>query len=116
MSFAKVKIFPPSTAEKNAESLVSITDRKGLFSFIPDEEGEWRVSAEDGLGHQGSITVYTGLTAGALPAAPAVSPGSYRGRLPLPVGIILGLSLILNIFALWYIMGKGKKGGVHAHQ
>jgi nickel transport protein len=105
MSFAKIKIFPPSTMERNVESLVSITDRNGMFCFIPDEEGEWRVDIEDGMGHRGSITVNAGMPAG---EAAAASIGS-GGKLPLPISIILGLSLLLNIFALWFFAGKGVK-------
>jgi nickel transport protein len=105
MAFAKVKTFPPSTAERNVESLVSISDRNGMFCFIPDEEGEWRVDIEDGMGHKGSITVNAGSKTGeAETAAPASS-----GTLPLPVSIILGLSLMVNIFALWFFAGNEVK-------
>jgi nickel transport protein len=106
MAFAKVKTFPPSTAERNVESLVGISDRNGVFSFIPDEEGEWRVDIEDGMGHKGSITIKAGSKTGeAETSAPTSS-----GTLPLPVSILLGLSLMLNIFALWFFVGKGVKG------
>jgi nickel transport protein len=105
MAFAKIKMYPPSTMERNVESLVSITDRNGMFSFIPDEEGEWRVDIEDGMGHKGSITVNAGTPTG---GAEAASTGS-SGKLPLSVSIILGLSLMLNIFALWFFAGKAKR-------
>ncbi|GHV73021.1 hypothetical protein AGMMS49940_03230 [Spirochaetia bacterium] len=105
MAFAKVKTFPPSTAERNVESFVGISDRNGMFSFIPDEEGEWRVDIEDGMGHKGSITVKAGSKTG---EAEAAAPTS-SGKLPLPVSVILGLSLMLNVFALWFFAGKGMK-------
>ncbi|MFP3043263.1 DUF4198 domain-containing protein [Treponema primitia] len=112
MSFAKIKIFPPSTAKNNVESLVSISDRNGIFCFIPDEVGEWRVEIEDGMGHKGSIMI----NAGPADQTPSSAPETAAGKLPLPTGIILGLSIILNIFAICYFMGRVKTGGVNAHQ
>jgi nickel transport protein len=105
MSFAKIKIFPPSTAERNVESLVSITDRNGMFSFIPDEEGEWRADIEDGMGHKGNITVNTGTPTSNVEAVPVTS----KGKLSLPVSIIFGLSLMINLFALWFFTGNEAK-------
>lgn len=107
MAFAKVKTFPPSTVDRNLESLVGISDRNGMFSFIPDEAGEWRVDIEDGMGHKGSIAVNTGTPTGETEAVPAGS----NGKLPLPVSIILGLSLLLNIFSVWRF-AAARQGGV----
>jgi nickel transport protein len=112
MSFAKIKIFPPSTAGNKVESLVSISDRNGIFCFIPDEEGEWRLDIEDGMGHKGSITINAAPADQPLSAAPEPA----KGKLPVPIGIVLGLSIMLNIFAAWHFMGRAKKGGVNAHQ
>jgi uncharacterized GH25 family protein len=51
MLFAKVKVFPPSSPDAPARE--SIADRNGYFSFVNDEPGEWRLTAEDGMGHKG---------------------------------------------------------------
>ncbi|GHV82945.1 hypothetical protein AGMMS50212_02850 [Spirochaetia bacterium] len=104
VSFAKVKLFPPSMAEKNIESLVSITDRNGLYSFVPDEDGAWRVDVEDGMGHAASISI--ALNASEKNAAPAAADK----KLPLTISAILGLSLILNVFAVWYFIARLKRG------
>jgi nickel transport protein len=113
MLFAKVKVFTPSRPDAPAQE--SIADLYGYFSFVPFENGDWRLTAEDGMGHKGEIIIAVTddgtETAGtedlnrAAPAAPL--PGLIAG--------VLGLSLILNIFALWYFAGLYKKGVIHAH-
>jgi nickel transport protein len=115
VSFAKIKIFPPSTVEKNVESLVSITDRNGIFSFLPDEEGEWRVDMEDGMGHKGTITV----NAAAVQEAAGETSAEAVGRTPLIFNILLGLSLLANIFGVWYLLGQKRRktaGASDAHK
>jgi nickel transport protein len=117
VSFARIKIFPPSTAGKNVEALVSITDRNGIFCFTPDEEGEWRVDMEDGMGHKGSIIVNA---AAIREAALDVEAGAGTGgRPPLIFNILLGLSLLANVFGGWYLLGLKRRkavGGGDAHK
>ncbi|MDR2343138.1 MAG: DUF4198 domain-containing protein [Spirochaetaceae bacterium] len=108
VSFAKIKIFPPSTRDRNVESLVSITDRNGIFCFIPDEEGEWRVDMEDGMGHKGSIIVNAAAVQEL--AAGGEAPAAADGRVPLVFNIALGLSLLANIFGVWYLLGLKRRG------
>jgi nickel transport protein len=114
MAYAQIRLFAPSRPE--AEVLLSLTDRNGRFSFVPDEEGPWIVEASDGMGHQGSITIHAAETAAAgegLGTAPAAA-----GSTPLFLRLLLGLSLILNIFAA-YSLGLrviSKKRRAHAHQ
>jgi nickel transport protein len=107
VSFAKIKIYPPSTRGKNVETLVSITDRNGIFCFIPDEAGEWRVDMEDGMGHKGTINV----AAFAENAAPDIEAEKELGpgRPPLALKIVLGLSLLANIFGGWLIAASGRR-------
>jgi hypothetical protein len=111
MAFAKIRLFAPSRPE--VEALSSLTDRNGRFSFIPDEEGPWTVEATDGMGHQGSITLNRAAVelTGTAPAEP-------EKQAPLLTRMILGLSLILNIFAVYSLVIRGitKKRGGHAHQ
>jgi nickel transport protein len=109
MLFAKVKVFSPSMPASPAQE--SVADRNGYFSFVPFENGDWRLTAEDGMGHKGEIIIVVegeGETAAALPEAPSA-------RLPGLAAGVLGLSLILNIFALWYFAGLYKKGALRAH-
>jgi nickel transport protein len=108
VSFARIKLYPPSTREGNVESLVSITDRNGLFCFIPDEEGEWRVDMEDGMGHKGSISVNSVFSGEAPDAESGGGPGN-AARPPLAFNIALGISLLLNIFGLWHILAARRR-------
>jgi hypothetical protein len=117
MLFARVKVFPPSSPDAPAQE--SIADRNGYFSFVNDESGEWRLTAEDGMGHKGEIMVATALAA-APGAEEAGKPSGEKTRGPASLGtrLILGLSLILNVFALYgfVLAGLAKKRGGYAHQ
>jgi hypothetical protein len=110
MLFARVKVFPPSSPEAPAQE--SVADRNGYFGFVPFEDGEWRLTAEDGMGHRGEIFIT--VTNKARLAEAGAAGG---GKLPVPVAIGLGLSLILNIFVFWYLAGRQlkKTGAAHAH-
>ncbi|GHV88386.1 hypothetical protein AGMMS50267_07460 [Spirochaetia bacterium] len=113
MLFAKVRVFPPSSPDAPAQE--SIADRDGYFSFIPFEAGDWRLAAEDGMGHRGEIIVTVDDAAEAETALPAQNTAP-SNKLPKAIAIVLGLSLLANIFALWYFAGLRKKGsGKNAH-
>jgi hypothetical protein len=128
MLFAKVKVFPPSSPAAAAQE--SVADRYGYFSFVPFEDGDWRLTAEDGMGHRGEIfiTVAGGAaaeTAGGSGAAGrdrAAGGGGSSGRAgngaSLPLRLALGISLILNIFAVYNFLLAGflKRRGGHAYQ
>ena len=118
MLFAKVKVFPPSSP--NAPAQESVADRNGYFSFVNDEPGEWLLTAEDGMGHKGEIVVAAaGGTAAAGTARGGAdgTPDKAGGKAPLPLRLILGLSLILNVFAIYnfVLAGLTKKRGAYAH-
>jgi hypothetical protein len=114
MLFARVKVFPPSSPDAPAQE--SIADRNGYFSFVNDESGEWRLTAEDGMGHRGEIMVTTAAAPGAEEAGPPAQKTG--GEASLAIRLCLGLSLILNIFAFYSFILRGimKKRGAHAHQ
>ncbi|MDR1249178.1 MAG: hypothetical protein LBK63_07740 [Treponema sp.] len=115
MLFAAVKVYPPSTPDSTAQE--SMTDRDGYFSFVPFENGDWRLTAEDGMGHRGAIIIPVagaGESAGRNNAE-TTRNGALSGKLPAPIAAALGLSLILNIFALWHFAGLRKKRAAHAH-
>lgn len=105
MMYAQIRLYPPSSPETDIYQ--SVADRNGLFSFTPDEAGLWRVTAEDGMGHKGEITVEA-----AGPAAAANKAAMGRSKPPKPLAALLGISLLLNGFALWFIhkMRREKAG------
>ncbi|MDR3302266.1 MAG: hypothetical protein LBT01_07030 [Spirochaetaceae bacterium] len=118
MSFAIIRMYAPSKPE--VETVQSITDRNGYFSFVPDEAGEWRITAEDGMGHKGALTVQVVQAAdGSAPPNTGAADGGTKTPLPLTLRILLGLSLILNIFAVYrFVLNKSaprKEAPHHAH-
>lgn len=115
MLFAKVKVYSPSRPDVTVQE--SIADLNGYFSLIPFENGDWRLTAEDGMGHKGEIfiTVAEDTAPGAAETARA---SASAGSLPMYIAIVLGLSLICNVFAFWYLAGRKlkKAGADHAHK
>jgi uncharacterized GH25 family protein len=115
MSVAIIRVYAPSKPE--VETVQSITDRNGYFSFVPDEAGQWQITAEDGMGHKGAIMVSTeNGAAGENPRA-EMAPG-VTSKMPLALRMTLGVSLILNVFAVYYFALKkraAKKDAPHAH-
>jgi nickel transport protein len=55
MMYARVFVYPPSSPTR--EILQGTTDRNGVFCFLPDESGEWRLEVEDGMGHKVEIKI-----------------------------------------------------------
>ena len=108
MMYAKIRLYPPSQPE--VDIYQGLADRNGLFSFMPDEAGLWRVSAEDGMGHKGEITLET---AGG--GAGAGTAGGRGGKPPLPLAAVLGVSLLCNGFGVYYLIQKKREGGGGAH-
>lgn len=56
MSYVEAKVFAPESPP-NLEFQNGRTDARGVFAFVPDRPGPWRVEARDNLGHRGSIEV-----------------------------------------------------------
>jgi nickel transport protein len=104
MTYATISVFSPSSPK--TEVIAGFADRNGRYAFIPDEDGEWRVEASDGMGHKSVITVNATMH-----AHEAVSKSG--GKSPLYLRALLGVSLILNIFAVYSFVAKRRK---HAHQ
>jgi nickel transport protein len=68
MSYVEVKVFGPESPP-DLEFQNGRTDGRGVFAFVPDRQGPWRVEAWDNLGHKGTMAVIveqsnTGLKAG----------------------------------------------------
>jgi nickel transport protein len=99
MMYAKVKLYPPSNP--TVETIKSLSDKNGFFAFVPDEEGKWKAEATDGMGHKGEIVIDVTKTSSIT--------ATYKGDIKqtsLFLRIILGLSLILNIFAIYGLIFK----------
>jgi nickel transport protein len=53
MSFAEVKVYGPNDSEKVSQ--VGRTNLVGTYAFIPPEDGNWLLKADDGQGHLAQI-------------------------------------------------------------
>lgn len=100
MSYVEAKVFGPESSP-DLEFQNGRTDARGVFAFVPDRPGPWRVEAWDNLGHKGSIKVVveqsnTGLKAGS--QTETMQNGSKA------IKFLLALSIIANLaFVIAYI-------------
>ena len=111
--YAETLVFSPEADEIEHQN--GRTDKNGRFAFYPDSEGEWRIAVDDGTGHLERVTieVTSGETANAKVTDAADVSGAHthnhrKEGLPRFWGIILGLSLIANLFLGFYLV-KAKR-------
>jgi len=96
MDYAKVTVFAPGSSQPFQ---VGHTDKNGRFCFFPDAPGEWRVTAEDGMGHRLEVKVPVTMDQvqriQVKPAAPTTTSSLF-------VRALVGLSLIFGIAGLLF--------------
>jgi nickel transport protein len=87
MSYAEVLIFSPD--DKNIEYQNGRTDRNGIFAFVPDKPGNWRIKVDDGMGHGivKEITVNTRMLIN-----PVTSGSSVKNDYIAAVAVIIGIT------------------------
>ena len=127
MAYASIKVFAPNEAAVEYQN--AHTDQTGRFAFVPRVPGQWRIVADDGMGHRQEAVLgidmpsaATGIHAGIAPA-PAASAGAAVGPsatalqqstntsstgTPFGLRLALGLSVLGNIFCGLYIMRTNK--------
>jgi len=98
MAFCKVTVFAPDESEFQS----GITDRNGVFAFLPDAPGAWKIEVDDGMGHKMEKTI---LIDNAYELSEMPHGKASRGY-----GIITGIGLIFGISGLLFILraGRGK--------
>ena len=113
MSFLETTVYSPKDSKFEYQS--ARTDEDGRFSFIPNEEGEWRVVVKDNEGHMAEAKI--DVTAEYLSGGSAEGESSFgivtakQARpegLELYVRAGLGVSLLFNIAA--FVSLARKKG------
>lgn len=99
MSYAETRVFGPQSSP-DLEFQNGRTDARGIFGFIPDRPGNWRIEASDGMGHKigHDIVIADTTDAGQQPAASATNESPPAG--PGILQILLGLSIIANLALL----------------
>ena len=70
-----------------------MTDRSGVFAFLPNTNGRWTVTVDDGMGHRADVYVDVDPY-----SAPRVSPGAEPDRLG---GLVVGAGVIFGCFGLY---------------
>ena len=102
MAFCDVTVFAPD--DQDGEYQTGTTDPHGRFAFVPDTNGVWTLTVDDGMGHLVSAVVQAGPNE-------LVSGGADTrvGRL---TGGIVGVSVIFGLFGIYCLIrqGKGRSG------
>lgn len=103
MKYAEVFVFSPG--DRDIEHQNGRTDKNGIFVFRPDAAGDWFVKVSDGMGHAAEATVHVGKATLDRTSGSDVVRGS-QGTAPSTktMGIITGLSLILNAVLVFYLV------------
>jgi hypothetical protein len=91
MAFCDVVVFSPADPDNEYQS--GITDPSGRFAFVPDTNGLWRVTVDDGMGHLVTAEVQAGPN-----ERVSVGADTHVGRL---TGGIVGVSVIFGLFGIY---------------
>jgi len=96
MAYAAVEVF---YQDEDLAFQTGRTDRNGRFLFLPDQQGNWRVTVSDGMGHQLNLstTVAQGRIAGTPNNAAPHTGGLSRGA-----KVIAGLAMLFGIFGFFF--------------
>ncbi len=98
-AFADVIIYGPD----GEEFITGMTDKNGVFAFLPDTAGDWKTVIDDGMGHRiiKNIVVNEALKID-INDKSKYTPGFF--------GIVTGVSLIFGLWGLFALtMGKKDK-------
>jgi nickel transport protein len=108
MSYAEVFVFGPHDLKLEYQN--GRTDQKGRFSFYPTVPGSWRVEANDGMGHKevGIIEVLKEITDEATSKNISAMDANKSAGQSVLLKAITGLSLIFNLFLIFYIWKSSK--------
>ena len=114
IGYAEVFVFSPENDEVEYQN--GRTDMNGRFVFYPNASGQWRIQANDGTGHQEKVSVdvkgdsdtHADMGATDNDSENHVQDHSHD-QIPRLWAIILGISLIANMFLTFYLSKARKK-------
>jgi nickel transport protein len=100
MSYAEILVYSPENDRIEYQN--GRTDINGRFAFYPEISGRWSIQADDGTGHlqrvlieiDPNITDETGMGS----VSGRSNSNGHHQTLPRTWGIVLGISLIFNLF------------------
>jgi len=94
MAFCDVSVFSPG--DPVSEYQTGITDPRGRLAFVPDTNGVWKVTVDDGMGHMAIAEVLVGLE--------GIEPADSRAGMDRPTGAIVGVSMIFGLFGIYCLL------------
>jgi nickel transport protein len=92
MVFCDVSVFSPADPADPYQT--GGTDPRGRFAFVPDTNGLWRVTVDDGMGH--AMTAEVNVDSGSVGSAE-----SAEKKLGRPMALVIGLCLIFGLFGIY---------------
>ena len=105
MRYAEVLVFSPEN--RDVEYQNGRTDKNGRFAFCPETPGKWRIRVNDGMGHAVRAEIPVDPTETGKKEINGLSDKKPLAAASKWLKIILGLSLVLNIFLVIYVKKKG---------
>ncbi len=93
VSFAEVKVYTP----REREFLSGVTDVNGIFAFVPDGAGRWKVEVDDGMGHRVVKVLF-------IDEGRELKLDGRGGGFPRVFGVITGVSLIFGLCGLFALL------------
>jgi len=112
---AECVLFKPGSEDEEFQR--GHTDANGVFSFIPDVAGEWKMIVDDGQGHRKETSL---VLTEAFFASESAIPGSGEllrsgsggfAALPLWMKAVWGLSLIFGLAGVFYLVKASRSVG-----
>lgn len=91
-AYAQVLVYGPG--DRTREFQNGGTDANGVFSFVPDRDGEWLLVVDDGMGHRAEVKVQINRSGGASAATPTTNLSTGQ-KLLAGVSFILGFTGLL---------------------
>jgi len=112
MRYAEVLVYSPE--DDDIEYQNGRTDMNGRFAFYPDAPGKWRIQADDGTGHLERVSIDVAADDTGEEGVSSVSERTtaqghdhHHNGLPRIWAVILGISLIMNLFfGLYHFKGR----------
>jgi hypothetical protein len=106
MAFAEVKVYSP--ADENIVFQEGLSDNNGVFIFVPDIDGQWRIEFNDGMGHGAVKTIdIKGLKS---------MPLKVSSHIPLYIKLIGGFGIISLLTGFIFYFKASKLGSIkNAH-
>ncbi len=103
MAFCDVTVTSPANSPDSYQN--GETDPHGRFAFVPDTNGLWKLTVDDGMGH----VVTADVLVGHMDANGRHDQPGHDARIPRPTALVTGLSIIFGLFGIYSLARCGKQ-------